>query len=252
MGKIILVVLFIPVFIGFLVLTSSRFQFLDSKFWISVLQKPGFYEQVVSVLKKGASTSEDMALVSIIAKDETKSALELNLKNLFDFANGKEKEFFLDIPKGLPIEAGRISVDQLNSLFPGMSSVLDPKSLQQLSLAGRNVSIAWVTAFATLVGILILMYFLTNAGARFVPVGIAFVVGGIFSLLIIGVLTVIRINWTKDLATSVNPGDALLGTLAPPVLEKMLGLWIYIAVGAVILGIVFFFFKKPKKKQKVS
>lgn len=248
LGKIVLILLFVSTFFGFLLSTSFRFQFLDAKFWTAILEKPGFYEQVVSVLKKGASTSEDMALVSIVAKTETKSALEQNLNNILDFANGKAKQLFIDIPKGLPVQSGRVSIDQLNSMFPGMPSIVDPNSLMQLSLAGRNASISWGTSLAFLLVIVVLLYLLTDAGARFISMGVALIVSGIFSLLIIGALTVIRINWTKDLATSVNPGDAMLGTLAPPILEKMLGLWLYIAAGAVVLGIIFFFFKKPKKK----
>jgi len=229
-GKIVLIILFVPLFLSFLVATSAKFQFLNFDFWNGVINKQGFYEQLVSTLKKGAQQKD---------ADITKSVLEENLKNFLDFANGKENKLFVSIPKGLPIASGRVSIDELTTISPGASSLVDPFTLIQISRIGLYATSSWIVSLAFTLVILFLLYALTDAGKRFISLGVALVIGGIFPFLLIGSLTVIRINWT---------GDALLGTIAPPILQDMTKLWMYIAAGVIILGIILFFFKKPKKK----
>lgn len=255
LGKIILIFLFIPLFLSFLLATSAKFQFLNFDFWNGVLNRPGFYEQLVSNLRKAAEqqlsqegASQGLDLSRFITKENAKSVFEENLKNFLDFANGKEKKLFVTIPKGLPIASGRVAIDELTTISPGMGSMIDPFTLIQISRTGLYATSSWIVNMVFLVAILFLLFALTEAGKRFIALGMALIFGGIFSFAAIGALTVIRVNWTKDLATSAIPGDALLGIVAPPILEDMTKLWMYIAAGAIILGIVLFFFKKPGKK----
>ncbi|MCX6704519.1 MAG: hypothetical protein NTZ07_03700, partial [Candidatus Woesebacteria bacterium] len=90
-----------------------------------------------------------------------------------------------------------------------------------------------------------LLYLLIDFGKRLSAPGITLILDGIVALLATLSGTIIQINWTKDLAGRSNMGDAIIGIVAPPVIQRILSVWFLFGAAAIILGVMLFFIKKP-------
>ena len=264
-GKAFLVFVFIFLFIPFLFATSAKFQFLSPDFWINSFRAGDVYPKLENVLSKelqrqvkagGTSAQEARLWTGILSSGALKDIIEKNLKLTLDFANGKEDEQkfyvpFEKLPKGLlPAD---ISATTGNTISPAeLAKLVSPQAgqtqiqNQNLAKGGVNALVSWIVSLILLLGVLILVYLITEPGARLTTAGIGLILS---SLLTMAIVTLGNL-WGKGAASQMLTADAetaaqLLGTLAPPVMKSMFALWRNIAFGTLILGIVLLFIKKP-------
>src|SRR3990167_955657 len=263
-GKAFLVLVFVFLFIPFLFATSAKFQFLSPDFWINSFRAGDVYPKLETVLSKelqrqakvGETSAQEARLwTGILSSGTIKDIVEKNLKLTLDFANGKvhEQKFYIPfekLPKGLlPAD---ISATTGNTISPAeLAKLVSPQAgqtqiqNQNLAKGGVNALVSWIVSFILLLGVLILVYLITDPGARLTTAGIGLILS---SLLTMAIVTLGNI-WSKG-ASQLMTADAetaaqLLGTLAPPVMKSVFALWRNIAFGSLILGIVLLFVKKP-------
>ena len=129
-------------------------------------------------------------------------------------------------------------------------SGISPAQIQMISRIGL-----WTWSFLIIITLLLLLlqyllYLCVSPGKRLIALGVTLIISGIMALLVTGAGTIIRINWTKDLAGSDILGDSLIGIIAPPVIQSILIEWLSFGIAAIILGIILFFVKKPYNKKK--
>lgn len=270
LGKAFLVIVFILLYLPFLFSTSAKFQFLSPDYWINSLRAGNVYPKLESILTKafqeqarqeGANFQDTGILTSILTSGNLQDFIEKNLKLSLEFANGKAKElkFYIPtevIPKGLlPAELmkdNEISPEKLSALF-GPQVKQDQAQYQAYSKAGRDALISWIVSLVVLLGVMLLMYLITDPGKRFSAPGAALILSSLVTFLIILFVTA----WSKGPALEMvvdeaEPAAQLLGTLGPPLAAPVLVLWRNIAIGSLALGILLLFIKKPLASLKKS
>ena len=108
--------------------------------------------------------------------------------------------------------------------------------VEQLALLGPLATSVWIASLVLVSIIVVLLYKLTGAGKRFFSLGVAFLLSGIIILILVAAGTAVRINMAADLVGRPYIADALLGIIAPPLIEGILEVWKWVGIGLVILG----------------
>lgn len=270
LGKAFLTLVFILLFIPFLFSTSVKFLFLSPEFWISSFRTNDVYPKLESVLKNTiqqqvkqgkASAQEARVWTGVLSSGTLQDFIEKNLKLSLDFATGKAKEqkFYIPfdkLPKGLiPAElsgglGNEISPEQLSKLLgpqAGQSQIQN----QNLSKAGANALVSWIVSLVVLLGVLLLMYLVTEEGRRLTTPGIGLILSSLATMAV----TAFGALWSggaakQMLGNTAEPAAQLLGILGPPVIIPMFALWRNIALGTLVLGIVLLFVRKPTASLK--
>lgn len=262
-GKILLTILFIPLFLALLINATIRFQFLNPDFWAKTLTTD-VYEGVRKALTIdwekdpfGKIAIDPRLFKSIVTSSNLEDFTERNIKNFLDFVNGKTKELKVYtplsrlpkglIPAGLGLTSEEISYKQLISFFPGAQGMQIQE--ENLSRLGTDSTLAFLISLMLLSLVIYLMYRYTLPGKRFFVPGVPFIVTGVLILILVGVGSVIKLNMGKDLVASSEPAEILLGTLVPPLATEIFKPWTYVAVGLIILGILVIFLKKGSSKK---
>ena len=266
LGKAFLVLVFIFLFIPFLFSTSFKFQFLSPEFWIASLRAGAVYPKLEKVLKNGlqmqvkeGKTSAQEAKVfwtGVLSSGTLQDIIEKNLKLSLDFATGraKDRKFYIPfdkLPKGLVPAAlsgtlgNEISPEQLTKLL-GPQAQDSQFNNRNLARTGTNALVSWSVSLVVLLGVLLVMYLVTQGGKRLTTPG----VGLILSSVLVMALSALGTLWGRGagqemLANEAEPAAQLLGTLGPPVILPMFALWRNIALGTLVLGIALLFVKKP-------
>jgi hypothetical protein len=260
--KIILTIIFVPLFLILLIAVTFRFQFLVPTFWENTFSTSNTYSNlavsinknlVAQTISEGGSRSDVNILTDLITPENLKDVINKNIVNVLSFANGSAKEITVyvpinKIPKSLLTKNfGSIS-DQmsLTTLLKEFNvSGITPAEIQMVSRLGV-IAWAFLITFTTLsVLVLYCLYLLVDQTKRLIAPGVALILAGVAGMVTYLLGTVIRINWTKDLAGSTNTGDSIIGTVAPPVIGAVVRVWLIYAITLIILGIVLFFIKKP-------
>lgn len=266
LGKILLTILFIPLFFLFLISTTLRFQILNQNFWLNTLQQEGVYENIEVALKEGfmqkaqeesVSTQESLLVSSLITADNIKVFLEENIVNITQFLNGTTQELLVYLPlerlppqltRTINLESNEVPIEELTTLL-GNSQALNQVPLGLLSDLGLYLTIAWLIIITILVSLTALIYKLVKGGQRLTFPGLTFALSGLLTLVVVAFGSVVRKEMAKDLLQG-EPAEILLGTIAPPALSQILQLWMYIGAGFLFFGFLAFFFKKPKTVKK--
>jgi hypothetical protein len=270
LGKAFLVLVFILLFIPFLFSTSFKFQFLSPEFWISSFRAGGVYPKLESVLKNTielqvkqgkASAQEARVWTGVLSSGTLQDFIEKNLKLSLDFATGKSKEqkFYIPfekLPKGLvPAElsgtlGNEISPEQLSKLLGPQGGQTQIQN-QNLSRAGTNALVSWIVSLVVLLGVLLIMYLVTDEGKRLTAPGVGLILSSLATLAISAFGTLWSGGAAKEMiGNTAEPAAQLLGTLGPPIVVPMFALWRNIAMATLVLGIVLLFVKKPVASLK--
>jgi hypothetical protein len=260
--KIILTIIFVPLFLILLIAVTFRFQFLVPTFWENTFSTSNTYSNlavsinknlVAQTISEGGSRSDVNILTDLITPENLKDVINKNIVNVLSFANGSAKEIIVyvpinKIPKSLLTKNfGSIS-DQmsLTTLLKEFNvSGITPAEIQMVSRLGISAWVFLITFTAITVLVLYCLYLLVDQTKRLIAPGVALILAGVAGMVTYLLGTVIRINWTKDLAGSTNTGDSIIGTVAPPVIGAVVRVWLIYAITLIILGIVLFFIKKP-------
>ncbi|HTK03914.1 MAG TPA: hypothetical protein VL401_04095 [Alphaproteobacteria bacterium] len=119
--KVILILIFVPFSLVFLLSSSVKFQLLNANFYKNIFVKNNVYANLSRDTKnyaenqtiKGGGKTEDLkVLTDIITPDLVKDIVTRNLDNFLDFTNGKKEKFLVYIPiHKLPKEFVPTSID---------------------------------------------------------------------------------------------------------------------------------------------
>ena len=97
LGKILLIVLSIPVFLLCILSINFRFQLLEPGFWTNSLEKGNVYSQVSDLLKdrlitkvtaSGGRASDIGDLGSLISPRNLRIFVEVNVESILSYAKG--------------------------------------------------------------------------------------------------------------------------------------------------------------------
>jgi hypothetical protein len=266
-AKFILTVIFIPVFLAFLFAVNLRFQLLTPLYWEDIFSLSGTYSELSSSVSKslvsqtvaqGGSAGDVKILTDLLSPENLKDVINTNIINVLQYANGKAKE----ITVYLPIE--KIPVTLVPGNFTNISermsltdflkefniSGISASQIQSVSRLGLGSWIFLTSTVLVMFLLLYLLYLLVKSGKHLVAPGLALVISGITAFLIRGIIVVIENDWVKALVTSANTGNLLIGIIVPPVIQGVLKIWSSFAAGAIVLGVILFFIKKPLYNSK--
>lgn len=260
-AQLILIILFIPIFLLSVFSATVRFQFLKPNFWLTSFEKNNVYTGLALTLQnatenqietEGGSRTEVKVLTGLITPENLKETIEKNLTNILNFANGKSGElvFYIPIqkiPKSLlPNNIGLLSEEMTAETLLQKFNVqgINKSQIETLKRVGMQSNYFFILNISVAILILIVLAVLVAKGGKFVAPAMALLPSGIITLLIVGLGYVIRMSMTTDWVKSSEPSQNILSTFAPYILQEVLHLWLYIGIGAIIIGIVLLFIKK--------
>lgn len=257
---IFLTILFIPLSLVLLILVSIRFQFLDPNFWINTFNKYDVYQNLETVIPRiiewqtvheggsNAELAEARVAVKVLTDENLKITFEENIKNTLNFVNGKENTWNVFIPKDklpkglLPnflLDSETVPLDTLISFFRrGQGNGLAFTS--EISIIGKVVWTALTFWFVLVLLILFALY-------KFRGLPLALFTSAFFILLLVGFLTIAKVNIARDLIKEgMEPAQLLLATLGPPIVTEVTNLWVRIAVIMMVLALTATFAMKRR------
>ena len=253
-AKILLTILFIPVFLALLVLISIRFQLLNSDFWIETYDKNDTYQKLETAIPKIIKRQGDggvEGIASLLTKENLKITFEKNIKYTLDYVSGKSSSWTIFIPKDrlpkglLPnflLDSDEIPVETLISFFSrgreGAGAMVVPPWVPLIGKFTWIALAAWGTV-AVLFGLVLF---------RLKPVSAALITSGAVMLILGGAATLFRLVIETEWAKEGEPSQLLLGTLGVPILAGMVKLWLVIAAFTVLSGIVLAYLSKKRVK----
>jgi len=265
LARLILIIIFIPVFIIFLLAVNLRFQLLTPSFWDKTFSSGNtFFALSASINKnleaqtidEGGRAGDVEILTDLITPENLEDTVSKNIDNVLRYANGKADDLIVYIPVNkIPQSLLSVGFSKIRTEM-SLTALLKEFNMQgisssQIQLVSKVGFVSWmlfVTASLLIVLLLFLLYISAGSGKRLVAPGMALVISGVLALTAAGAGTVMRINMAKDLPVSPVMGDSIIGIVAPPIIQALLTLWVYIAASAVILGLLLFFVKKPIRK----
>lgn len=266
--KSILLISFISSYLFFLLAVTFKFQLLDANFWISSLRQQGIYEGLAKTFlegtqaelkKEGAASREIAEIAKLFTTDQAQTFVERNITHTLDYVNGKIEKPVLyfpvsDIPKDIKEEFGLTSnevyVEELLSKIGRENAPIDPAVFEQFRLLGNIANFTFISALITLIITLFFIYKLEEAGKRLIFAGLSLFLSAVSSAIGIVWINIAKNQMAANLVTNTNePAQVLLGTLAPPLLANMIGLWTPIVALTALAGVALFFIKKPGVPQ---
>lgn len=261
LGKFILIVLFVPLFLLAILTITVKFQLLRPDFWQTTFRANDVYTKLsvafkniaeTQTVKEGGSLSDARVLTNLITPANLQDFLEKNFKSILDFVNGKVKEAAIYIPIRIlpsgfiPKNFGKISE---NTPLTVLLSEFNVQGIQKAQIDALSHVGLWSTYLLTLdVAIVALislgLFLLVEKGKRFVAPGLAFILAGFITLAVTLLGFVIRGSMLSDWVKSKEPVQIILSPFAPYVLGEILKVWLYIGSFAILIGIVLLFLRR--------
>lgn len=214
--KMILGIVFVPLFLLLVAVFTVKIYFLSPDFWKSVYAQE-FYGKITQVLK---TQDEEILIDPVVLKD----AADKNIVKVIDFLNGKNPDLLVYIPKELDFTfaGGEVGVKPLLDKYLSV----DPTVINNIMLLERTSF--YVNLVLIVAAILILTIFLIAGRTS----GVYLVTGGLSLLLAAGLINFIKIQWVRDLLPK-NEGIAVIGI---PLMGKVSSLWVNYSIGTLVLG----------------
>ncbi|OGM55736.1 hypothetical protein A3F62_04615 [Candidatus Woesebacteria bacterium RIFCSPHIGHO2_12_FULL_44_11] len=249
LGKIWLVIVFVPLFINLLLAISFKFQVLNYTFWHKALTDQA-YQKLAVVFQEEIKKGEMATLSVIVTPENLQDLVDRNLQNLINFMNARNERLLVYLPvsklprgilpKNFTLQTEEMGLEELLNILPGAQAT--PLGYQYLRHTGLTATATLVISFGLLGLSFFGLYRLTEGGHKLTLPGITLIVSAVITGLIVA---------AKDLVMQGRePAQILLGTLAPPLLTQIARLWGAIAVATGILGIGLLFVTKPVMASK--
>jgi hypothetical protein len=266
-AKVILIIIFIPVFLVFLLAINLRFQLLAPSFWEKSFVSGDVYSKLSleinnnlesQVITQGGKVGDVTILTDLTSVANLQDTINKNINNFLEYANGKSGEIIVyipvgKIPKSLLSQNFSLISEQvtLPELFKEFNvTEISPAQIQMISYFGQISSIGLLLAALLLVLILSLLYLLVRPGQRLLAPGIALILSGIFGMAVVFLGTLIQNSWTENLTGSSGTMSLFTGIIIPPIMGGVLKMWSPFAIGAIILGIVLLFLKRSYNRNR--
>ena len=267
--KLILTILFIPLFLILLIGVTVRFQLLVPSFWENTFSASSTYSKLsISVNKnlesrvvaEGGKASDVKILTDLITPGNLKDTVDKNIDNVLQYANGKVNEIIIYIPvnkiPGSLLSKNFDKVTEQMSLTELLKEFnihdISPVQIQMISRVGIGAWFFLVIICLISALLLYLLYLLIGPGKRIIAPGVALILAGVMASFATFSGTIVLINWAKDLVGSSNLGDSIIGIVVPPVIQGVLRTWLLLASTAIVLGVVLLFLRKPYNKSNKS
>lgn len=251
--KLILTILFIPLFLILLIGVTVRFQFLSPSFWENTFTSGNTYSQLSISLKNdlelrtvqaGGKRSDIKALTDLVSPEILKDLINGNIRNILLYANGKSKEIIVYLPLNklptgiVPVSFRKFTENMRLADFMeefNISGISDA----QIRIIGRTGAYSWVV-LATSIFLAALIFYLlwlcTEVGKRLIAHGVALIISGTLTWILSGAGNVVGRNLTTN--------SSIIKIIVPTIIGGVIKVWMIIGVGTVILGIILFFVKK--------
>lgn len=261
LAQVIIGIILIPLILLFFISVNLRFQLLSPRFWDNAFSGDNTYSKLsasisknltTQTLKEGGTAGDVKVLTDVLSTANLEDFLKKNISNFLSFANGKAKEAIVyipisKVPKSLisPMIGSVSEQMKLTDLLADFNIHVTAAQIQMISSFGLG---SWIIFYviAVIAALLVfLIYLATDRGKHFITLGLTALVSGIISLVVFGASEIIRINWAKDLAGSLNLGDSLIGIIAPPIIGGLSRVWLWGGLLLLLIGITLFFIRKP-------
>jgi hypothetical protein len=262
-AQVLLVIFFVILFFVGLISSAFKFQLLDYNFWQSTFQKNDVYQNlaVVSkdsfesqIAKEGGNKNDIKILTDLISKENAKDVVDRNIWNFLSFANGKSSQINIYLPvdkvpksllpKNISSMKPEISLSDLFTKFNFQNWQNLP--WQELSYLGITTQYFFFGTVSLLSLIMILLILLTEKGSRFIGLGIAFVLSGSFTFLLVNISASISKAISGGLTNKSSIASVIAGVIIPPVVTEVIYLWQILATVLFAIGAALFFIKKPR------
>ena len=256
--------LFVPIFLLVVFFGSIKYQLLDYRFWQSKLTHPVYTDMSKNIAKVVEIDSSRSKTVDPVLKVFSKLAtpenlqdfIEKNLLSFLMFANAEKSEWQIyfpitKVPKGvLNINGVKIQeyVTASKLIQDFKINGISEKHLSKISKSGDLSVKYFVYGIFLLVVLLLISMLLVEAGARFIATGFLFILSGLTLYLLLIPVNVFIGSIKTEWVVSNEPLQLMLVPVLPQVLQSLTTTWTYVAILAVILGIVVSFLKKPQIK----
>lgn len=268
-GKSLLVILFIPLFIIFLAATSVRFQLLNQNFYIGSFEKHSVYQQTSDNLKnlivesygqEAVSSKQIKTYTDLLTPDTLKLFIEKNIQNIFNFLNYQTPELTVYIPidkipatllpPNFVLKQDSVPLSTFMGYFGRPGATIDPIFLQRARLVMTGSFVLWVVSLLLVIGVLIFQAKLTEKDKRYVSPAVTLIIAGVVSLIAIVIINLLKSTVAEEWAMSVEPSQILFGPIVFSLVSSILTLWTYMTIAAIFLGGAFLFFKKEVLVKK--
>lgn len=263
-AKLVLIIIFIPSFLLFILAINFRLQFLSASFWQANFNTNNIYSKLSSSISQdleaqtiggGGKSSDIKILTDLVSTENIKDAVDKNITNILNYANGKSKKLFVylpvsKIPKSL-LSKNLATLKEQTELSDFIKKFnIEGISLTQIQIISRFGIIAWMSFIITLLFSALLfycIYLLVDSGKSLIATGLAFILSGIAIYLFSVFGNAIQISLVNSLSDSTNLGESIVRIVLPSVIRGFLSVWKLSAVLATAFGVVLLFFKKPIK-----
>lgn len=264
LGKILLIIIFIPTFLAFVLSINVRYQFLSSNFWIDTFRKNDIYFQMSQiignkftkkVIDSGSSKSDVTVLANLISPSAIGNFIEENIRSVLSYANGTSSEIAVYVPFSINNLKRDADSQKLESSLEKMNlqDFLDDFSVRgieesDIKIISKIGPYSWVLMFSTFAFLLIvltLIYLLVDSGRRLTAWGIPLTLSGTFILgmsyfcNLFGKIMAVGFTQSENIATS------LAAIIILPVIRNVTAIWIWFGISFLGLGVLLFFIKKP-------
>jgi hypothetical protein len=230
--KVFAGVLFSLLFIIFLLISTLRFEILNSSFVFSSFERGQVYQRLPKALAESLPNDPNLPederedyseIVSSIKPEGVKKVVEENLAQFIDFLNGKQKDINVSISSKDVAVLGGSDVKWSLSQHP---EIQNSQGANMAYGVGNKLLLVWVLLLLILLGLIKLV------GMRLL------LVGGVVSILLGLFLKLFLIVINSAPMGKAEPSQALLGLMVISILPDTSISWVTLGLILVISWIV--------------
>lgn len=261
-AQVLLIIFFIILFFVGLSSAAFKFQLLDYNFWQNTFQKHNVYQNLAivsrnsfesQIAKEGGNKNDIKILTDLITEENSRDVVNHNLRNLLSFANGASTQINVylpidKVPKSLlPKSISGIKTEMPLTDLLTRFNFQDWQKLpwQDLSNVGKISYYLFVGTVSLLLLISVLLILLVEKKARFIGLGIAFVLSGGFTFFLVSIIANMNQILSKDVVQESSILSVVVGTVIPPIVTEMISSWQILGIILIAVGVALFLIKKP-------
>lgn len=267
LAKSVLILVFVTVSLIFVIAVTFRFQLLNSDFWKTTFKSKNTYSALVTIIQsdvvnqvtsQGGKKSDVRILTDLVTEDNLKNFIDKNIDNSLNFMNGKTQEMLVYIPFGripkplLPLSLNKVNEEiKIQDLLVKMNiTSVSTSQIQKINSLGLIVNIILMTSIVILSVVIFFFYKLTEEGKRFHSLGTSLFLSGILVFVFSKILGIVNEAISLGISRGINLARLIIGTILPPILNKISEMWIIESAILAGFGIILFFVRKQYTKSE--
>ncbi len=260
-AQVLLLIFYLIFFIILMFSSTLKYALLDYNYWTKSFEKHEVYLTLTNVVhesinsqvnSQGGNAKDVVVLTDLVTPENTKDFVNINLKNLFDFAKGNAPELKVYVPiKKLPNDLLPKSLINLNQqmTLKELSTRFNVTGLNNLPLNYISklgfYNYYFFIGASVLAGLFLVMLVLSvSAGKKLIAPGIAILTSGLITIGLAELTRQLLVIMDQTISQKPNLNLILTRTILTPVVTDVLIIWTYFGVALCILGIITFFITK--------